>query len=563
MRRPIQIGFIGAMSVVAFLAIVVVISGLVAVTSRLDQASKHREESVVANGLNGHIKEIAQMVVPQADWDDAVKYLDGRFDRSWAQQNIGQFLGGTDGFEGAIVLGADDKPIYGWINGAEPANPMAYNAFTVAGETSIAKVRAAETARPPLAGRKPVDGLLTPPIQTADIRIVGGQPYVLTATLVQPDFGRSMPPPRSAIVLTAQAIDAAFLKDFANRYMMDGLHLAPANAPAATSFKVASVPLRASDGGAVAIMRWTPQSPGAQLRNHVAPAILGLGVCMLALVIVLNRKARKAAHGLVASEARAKHMAVHDALTGLPNRTLFNDRLGLALDTSRRTGSHVAVLIVDLDRFKEVNDTFGHHCGDELIREAAKRLASTVRANETLARLGGDEFAVVQPEATAATAAALAERIRLVVSGPVDISAGRVHLACSSGVAVTHGGNIEPGEVLRQADLALYRAKERRRGGYCFFEPEMDAALRTRKALEADLREAIETEQLQMVYQPQVNGRGKVVGVEALVRWTHPIRGQVSPAYFVPIAEECGLIEQLGFYTLRKAFTDSRRRPKL
>ncbi len=254
-------------------------------------------------------------------------------------------------------------------------------------------------------------------------------------------------------------------------------------------------------------------------------------------------------------------MAVHDALTALPNRVLFTDRLSHALEQLRRRPGRVAVFCIDLDRFKEVNDTFGHHCGDDLLREAAKRLAGTVRTSDTLARLGGDEFAIVQAEATPVAAAALARRINMAMVAPFELSVGRLFIGCSIGVTLIDDADVDPVESLRQADLALYKAKEAGRGQYSFFEPEMDAALRLRRAVESDLREALANGGLEMNYQSQVDVDDRPVGVEALVRWSHPTRGAVSPSYFVPIAEECGLIDILGAYTLRAAFTDSLQWP--
>jgi diguanylate cyclase (GGDEF)-like protein len=265
------------------------------------------------------------------------------------------------------------------------------------------------------------------------------------------------------------------------------------------------------------------------------------------------------AQGLIASEARAAHLAYHDALTGLPNRVLFFDRLAHAMEQMRRDGQKIAVHCIDLDRFKDVNDTFGHHVGDELIQAAARRLAAQCRGADTFARLSGDEFAIVQSNATVASAAALAARLVEIMAQPVDLSAGRVFVGCSIGVTLVIDDHLEPAEALRQADLALYRAKQNGKVQFCFFEIEMDAAIKTRRALEADLRGALARGELGMAYQPQVNKNGVMTGVEGLVRWIHPERGYVSPAFFVPIAEECGLIIDLGMFTLRRAFEDSRR----
>jgi len=221
------------------------------------------------------------------------------------------------------------------------------------------------------------------------------------------------------------------------------------------------------------------------------------------------------------------------------------------------------VLCIDLDRFKEVNDTYGHHVGDELIREAGRRMAAQCRSCDTFYRLSGDEFAIVQVQVEAKGAGALADRLVRTMAEPIQLGAGMIFAGCSIGITVIGTAGTEPEEAFRQADLALYRAKANGKGQFAFFESEMDAAIKTRRALEGDLRLALAAGELQMNYQPQVNQRDQMTGVEALIRWNHPERGQVSPAFFVPIAEECGLIGELGLFTLRRAFEDSRRWPGL
>ncbi len=266
---------------------------------------------------------------------------------------------------------------------------------------------------------------------------------------------------------------------------------------------------------------------------------------------------------VAASEARSRHLAYHDGLTGLPNRLMLEGRLAQALETLRRKGSAFAVHCIDLDQFKGVNDTFGHHVGDELIRGASRRLASVCRRVDTMARLGGDEFAIVQADATPVSAGALADRLVKLMAEPMVLSTGQIHIGCSVGVTLIQDANIEPIEALRQADLALYRSKECGRARYTFFEPDMDAAVRARRGLQDELRGALAAGALSLAYQPQVDGSGLMLGVEALVRWRHPKRGNISPGVFVPLAEECGLIADLGAFVMKRAFEDGARWPSL
>jgi diguanylate cyclase (GGDEF)-like protein len=388
--------------------------------------------------------------------------------------------------------------------------------------------------------------------RATQIAAIGPDIYILNAA-------RAAPGAPAPVVLTARRVGPEFVRGLQRRFMIDDLQMRPGAVAAPEGMTVAQ--LRSLDDTPVASLLWTPAAPGRQLYTSAILPIL-LVVCSIAGIAFLTfGRGRRVAQGLVASEARAKHMAVHDSLTSLPNRVLFTDRLSHALEQLRRKPGFVAVFCIDLDRFKDVNDTFGHHCGDDLLREAARRLAATVRTSDTLARLGGDEFAIVQTDATPVAAAALARRINLAMAAPVELSVGRLFIGCSIGITLIDNADVSPVESMRQADLALYRAKDAGRGQYSFFEPEMDAALRMRRAVEADLREALADGGLEMAYQSQVDAEGRTVGVEALVRWNHPTRGAVSPSFFVPIAEECGLIDLLGAYTLRTAFADSLRWP--
>jgi diguanylate cyclase (GGDEF)-like protein len=321
--------------------------------------------------------------------------------------------------------------------------------------------------------------------------------------------------------------------------------------------------LMAVDGRVLGTLDWTPQKPGTILLATAATPILAVVFGLILAAFYFYTRGRKSTESLIASEARAKHMALHDALTSLPNRLLFSDRLGHALQSLRRDNEGVAVLCIDLDHFKDVNDTLGHHCGDALLCEVAARLTAACRSSDTLARLGGDEFAVVQSRATPASAAALGERIIQALRGPVSLPAGEATLSCSVGATLITQPGQDAGEVVRQADIALYQAKDRGRGQVRFFEPEMDAALRARKLIEADLQKALANNELFMAFQPQMDGHGQMTGVEALMRWTHPERGPISPAFFIPIAEQSRLIHDLGRFALEEAFGASCRWPSL
>jgi diguanylate cyclase (GGDEF)-like protein len=246
------------------------------------------------------------------------------------------------------------------------------------------------------------------------------------------------------------------------------------------------------------------------------------------------------------------HQALHDALTGLPNRALFGDRLEHALQRAERTGTIVAVLFLDLDRFKTVNDSLGHAAGDELLCAVAGRIGDCMRGADTAARLGGDEFAVLLEDLSSSDEAVrVAERIIELLRTPVVLAGREVFASASIGIAT---GTHPDGDLLRQADVAMYRAKAEGKGRYALYEEGMQAAVLERLELEADLQRALERNELVLFYQPIVAlGTGALSGVEALVRWRHPVRGMVPPLAFIPLAEETGLIDGIGRFVVQQA----------
>ncbi len=259
-------------------------------------------------------------------------------------------------------------------------------------------------------------------------------------------------------------------------------------------------------------------------------------------------------------EVELSHLARHDFLTGLPNRMLLNDRLGQAIALARRYGRRVAVLFLDLDGFKHINDSLGHAIGDRLLQKTGKRLTAAVRASDTVSRQGGDEFVVVLSEVeNAQNAARQAEKIHAALAKPHAVAGHDLHVNASIGISVFPDDGQDAEALIKCADTAMYHAKENGRNTYEFFRPEMNVRAVARQSLEAQLRRALERREFVLHYQSKTNLKtGIITGVEALIRWRHPERGLLAPAQFVPVAEDCGLIVPIGQWVLREACRQAR-----
>ena len=305
------------------------------------------------------------------------------------------------------------------------------------------------------------------------------------------------------------------------------------------------------------------QSPDMPLPERVLPLVAAEAGVVILLLAAVVMHLRQVGRDLARRQVVSGELLGRDPLSGLANRLLFNERLERELATLSASGIGLGVMFIDLDRFKDVNDTYGHQAGDDLIQLVAERILAILNRCDTFARFGGDEFAIIQPGVqSVGEAEVLARRILEVLTEPFALADSAVTIGASIGVALAplHGRDRE--SLMRLADASLYQAKSEGRNRFCFYQTHMDEALRLRKLVEEDLRRAIRNDELTLYYQPLFSSDGEtVVGLEALVRWHHPSRGLIPPNDFIPIAEERGLIIPLGDWVLRRACEDGKRWP--
>jgi diguanylate cyclase (GGDEF)-like protein len=327
-----------------------------------------------------------------------------------------------------------------------------------------------------------------------------------------------------------------------------------------------SEPFAADDGAPMGYLAWTPRRPGRSLLLFILP-LVAIGVIGAGwLTVLMIQRLKRASGELADREEQSRHQALHDALSGLPNRHHFVERLQEALDglVQTRNNGRVVVAYIDVDRFKDVNDTMGHAAGDTLIMGVATRLQNALTREDFLSRFGGDEFAVLRFANSAESAHELAERLRKAFEESFDVYGQHVRMTASIGIAMSPDHGMSPQELMRHADIALYQGKNQGRDRAMVFCAEMAAEVEQRREIEVELHAALEARELRLHYQPLVScGDGRVTGVEALLRWSHPTKGDISPGVFVPIAEEAGMMPALGAFVLERAFEEAKNWPEL
>jgi diguanylate cyclase (GGDEF)-like protein len=515
-------------------------------TSLTNTEARHQQQRMIeasfSQSLNEHLRQLHSL----SRWGPFEQHLAEGNSSRWLDENIGLWLYEMFGHQLILVLDQQNQIVRVWREG-QP-------------------VSASEND--PLIGEVLQSPLVNDPARhdNADYARVTNRAAALAVGNIQRESNAL---PRFRLV-SLKFLDDGYLAGLAERNQLQGLHFSDGTPQPGTGARYLLI---AQAGEAVGYLNWIPSRPGAQMLRTIGPstglAVLAISLLCLYMVRRLWNSSVNLSQSMLrlgASEAQAQHLAFHDVLTGLPNRALVEDRLTQALALATRHDQRVALLLIDLDRFKTINDTHGHHAGDELIIAVAQRLSRIVRASDTVGRIGGDEFIVVMPDVdNIGQVHSLAQRIIDELSEPFTLFGSDVWSGASIGLALAPKDGVDRLELMRKADIALYEAKSGGRGTYRQFERAMDESVRTRQTIAADLRTALHTHQgLEVWYQPLMDiGGQQMVGIEALLRWHHPARGLIAPGEFIAIAEETGLIIPLGEWVLAEACVTQQRFPEL
>lgn len=501
---------------------------LMVTTRAQDDLQLSREQQSIERAVQNAAEMASRDLQDYAQWDEAVRHITRRLDAEWIADNVVAYLSNTQSYSHVIVLDHANHVAFARAPGGEQAASRLMSSNGL--ERAIEEVRAL-----------PVNGN---PILSGYAR-VGSAVYIYAIGQIVPLTSKvHLAPGPTHLIAIARRLDEGFLKDLGDSQQVRHLNLTLQ--PSEAEAKVAIGDAR---GRPMAWLHWAPGRPGGELRRRIVPLFLLVGVATLlagAIIVQLGAKAIKA---LQLSEAHARHLALHDPLTGLPNRRALTQQIE-DLSAGR---AELTLLWHDLDGFKDVNDLYGHVAGDVILRQVHERLRSAL-PNVFIARVGGDEFAALLTRASGEDVKRATDAVHAAFAEPFLIGSYQIRLGISIGCAGDEQSGLSHNELMRRADAAMYAAKAHGKGCTRTFDPSMDQVHRLRMAMEKDLGEAIAAGAIEVVYQPIVDaGTGKIVSIEALSRWTHPIHGAVSPDVFIPLAEQVGMIDALGRHVLRQA----------
>ncbi|MBD8890309.1 bifunctional diguanylate cyclase/phosphodiesterase [Roseibium litorale] len=534
-----------------------------------DESAANSQRKLLTGAIQLKLDQMARQQASSAVWDLAFfKTASSVVDTEWLRQNIGEWLNKSYGFERSLILNRDREQSLAYS--AELSSNWVTPSVLSQLRSAISKTRARYISSfvrtpsglyqyaPSKTGREQGET----PAETGLLRIGNGV-YFFTASAITQEL-HSITAVRTppAVLISFDRLDPKELSHLAAMSDLSGLQLSQTDD---NTLAMATIALKAPNSEFLSYLKWEANRPGTEMLGRVTPVLLLLALAILALTVGVIDFTRQSTRKLAESRSQAVYSSRHDALSGLPNREQFSQLLSNALKSSPTESSNLAVVYIDMDRFKDINDTLGHAAGDEAIRSVARRLQSVVPSSGAIARISGDEFAMLLQDCpNQEWIEHILTRIQDQLVRPVRLESTEHFVSLSMGASIAPRDGVDPGELLRKADIALYDAKANGRGRWSFFDSSMQEQVLAKDKLSRELRKAIDRDELSLAYQPQTDSSGKtIVAVEALARWNHPELGPISPVTFIPLAEETGLINDLGLWVLNQACYNAYRWPDL
>ena len=558
--------------VVAFLTFTLaLVGGFMHAADVADEVTLANERSLLSNQIDQAIAYTAASQKVQLTWDDAMRAAGGQgetLNAAWTDTYLGQFLWTNLHAEYLFLVAPDGSLVRAWDRGkVAPADRYAPVAGGV--RENLARMRDNGSLLGQVAGyrqlantRWPVDAEGLPLSRWhGELGEYNGAPALISVVSVVPDANVALLKRESNSLVAVRLLGKPLLSRFSKALLLGDLKFARTK-PVGGIYNGLEVKTR--QGKQLGWLSWRPNGVGPIIVRRTLPLLLtyfAFYIVVLVIGIHMVRQSIRLAREYATREARAQRSALHDPMLGLPNRTMVLQRLAHHLAELKEMSGGEALFLayLDLDHFKSINDTIGHHVGDELLFEVVKRLRGMIGEGDLLGRLASDEFVVLHRAADGReTAEVLGRRLMDAFAEPFTIMGLSLPVTASCGIAWGPEHSDNSTDLLRLADIALFRAKQRGRGRFRCFTEEMNSTIRWRQDMEVELRRAIASNDLAMLYQPIVHvADSRIVCFEALLRWTHYERGAISPAIFVPLAEQCGLMPQLGEWVLRRVFADS------
>ncbi|MET1411012.1 bifunctional diguanylate cyclase/phosphodiesterase [Roseibium sp. HPY-6] len=537
---------------------VATIFGLMSWSARLsDEAAEESQHKLLAGAVQLTQNYISKKQTGVVIWDEAFHAVNDPVpNRNWIRNNMMNWLSRNHGFTRSVLVDSDFEvaSVYAHDENSDWMSPKVLDELRPA----IAKVR----ARYITSFKKTPSGLFRFMPQNGDTHLsiaetgvvpLTGEPFMFTAAAVVPQiqsvFAERQPP---AVLVSMIPLRGQKLAKISDMSRLDGFVLANEQTDRSG---VGTYQLESPRGENIGVIAWQASRPGTQMLERINPFLAVAAFLIAAVVIAVTLFTRQMTKRLARSEAKAVHAASHDALSGLPNRSSFQALLTSALETGEQNGTNTAVVYIDLDHFKDINDTLGHSAGDRVIVAVANRLKQVLPRNGIVSRISGDEFAMVISKCeNDEWLEYILDQVQDEIARPVKVGSREIFASLSMGAAIAPKDGKNPDELLRKADIALYDAKANGRNRRSFFEPTMEHHVQSKDEMSRELRLALRNDQLDLAYQPQSDTDAKkIVSVEALARWTKEDGTVVPPSQFIPVAEETGLINDLGIWVLNKA----------